>query len=626
VFGYKILDPGYSWTSKLLGAVKVFAAWQKDRIGKLRLAADDTEASSWQRASAAVEQLITSLGGGLSRAASAKKLERTAMRKHRDAVVVESFPQVHDIKLAVQRAMAVLHQVYVEHSTSVKLPREAQAAATTAMIGILFYNGFGGRKAEWEVMDRFHVQEQLDAGLDFLVCKWHKTSHIYGSLAKWLAPGTAHACKVYLRLPRDASRQAFLLPAGDDVARADVPHYLRRFAELFVPKKFTSPTVNLFRKWYHTVLVNLARTENGLLEIMKRIDGHSAQVASRHYVLSTPADDARLAKSMVTTMLGEPVPWPENRELTDPAAKKAHVKAMALPVCDQEPAGHGQTSSDVEPEDEDADLELEYVEGLEAFGIKPPLLAIGDADGLGLAPLADVEPASAAEGSGGDGTTDVEHDGATVAGQWQFFDPITGKFTPRPDGIKLVHAPVDEASFGRQQSLSELGITGGGQTVTRPPPPPEMRQLSLDAAFASQPPAKRPKVEHAASSAVEGPALAGRRTRLDPEHKAWIEERHGQEQKARELPKFTVVPKEWFDAAVVEGRAAGKLGCFTTAEGLRSYIRRTMSEAKEADAREKEARKAAKNKEKEAHKDKKDKKAKKETKGKSGPEPGEDID
>ena len=196
MFGWKILGPEYTWTLKFLGAIKLFALWQKERIGKLTLACDENERAFWDKAAAAIDQLSTSLGGGLTKQACSRKLERRAQRRQRDAEVIQNFPPVEDMKTAVRRAMAVLHQVYTEHGTADKLPIAAQAVATTAMVGIIFYNGFAGRKAEWEIMDKAYVQQQLDANKDYLVCKSHKTAKTYGSIAKWVAPGTVAACKV----------------------------------------------------------------------------------------------------------------------------------------------------------------------------------------------------------------------------------------------------------------------------------------------------------------------------------------------------------------------------------------------------------------------------------------------
>jgi hypothetical protein len=375
VFTNKLLHPAFSWTRKVLDAAKTFAEWQKTRIAKRMLETDD---AVWGRAESATEQLLVSLKGGFSKSSSAEKTKRTAMRRVRDAEVINDFPPVAVMKEAVGKAMATLHQISIAHCTAARLPREAQAAATAAITGILYYNGFGGRKAEWEVMLKCHMQEQLDKGLDFAVCTWHKTSHIYGSLAKWLAPGTVSAIKVYLRLPRDNKVITFLAPANDGVDRADVPHYLHRFAELFLPKRYPSPTVNLFRKWYHTELVRMTRSEERLLQLMQKVDAHSAKVAAKHYVLCTPADDAKLSQAMVHSLLGEPVRWPEHRELENPSVKKFAMLAIKAPTTDNEPIGNGD-GGDIEQGPAD-DLELDYSDGLEVFGIQQPLLAIGNVE------------------------------------------------------------------------------------------------------------------------------------------------------------------------------------------------------------------------------------------------------
>lgn len=252
IFSSKLMNPAFSWSRKMLDAVKFFAEFQKTKAAKKRLETDD---GVWSRAESAIDQLLVSLKGGFSKAMSAEKTKRIALRRVRDAEVIQDFPPVDIMKQAVMKAMVTLHTIYTTYCKSARLPREAQSAATASMVGILYYNGFGGRKAEWEVMLKCYVQERVDQGMDFVVCQWHKTSHLYGSLAKWLAPGTVAAVKVYLRLPRNSSVIHFLSPCDDGVTYADVPHYMHRFAELFLSKKYSSPTVNLFRKWYHTELV-----------------------------------------------------------------------------------------------------------------------------------------------------------------------------------------------------------------------------------------------------------------------------------------------------------------------------------------------------------------------------------
>lgn len=167
--------------------------------------------------------------------------------------------------------------------------------ATAALVGVIWLNGFGGRKMEWEQMSLEHVRNQIAQGLDFFVCDHHKTSNVYGSLAKWLAPGTLEAVKVHASLPRDESAKDLFVPCFS--ARVSAPSYMRRFCEGYLPSSRSRRTVNLLRKWYHTKLNKLAHNEDKLMAFVESVDAHSKHVARKHYVLQTPADDALLAKA-----------------------------------------------------------------------------------------------------------------------------------------------------------------------------------------------------------------------------------------------------------------------------------------------------------------------------------------
>ena len=63
--------------------------------------------------------------------------------------------------------------------------------------------------------------------------------------------------------------------------------------------------VNLLRKYFHTALMNMTSTHDALLNVMLKIDAHSTPVALNHYVLRDPEDDAKLARVLVSAVLGE---------------------------------------------------------------------------------------------------------------------------------------------------------------------------------------------------------------------------------------------------------------------------------------------------------------------------------
>eukprot|EP00971_Amphidinium_carterae_P157385 3119765-Amphidinium_carterae.2 len=66
------------------------------------------------------------------------------------------------------------------------MPGSIRSTATCCLVGCIYFNGFGGRRLEWEHLLQSHVEDQLHKGYDWVLCQHHKTAHTYGELAKWL--------------------------------------------------------------------------------------------------------------------------------------------------------------------------------------------------------------------------------------------------------------------------------------------------------------------------------------------------------------------------------------------------------------------------------------------------------
>ena len=192
------------------------------------------------------------------------------------------------------------------------LPLRVQGLANAAMIGVIYCNGFGGRCGEWCILKLRDFRAQMKRGKSYVLCQEHKTSHVYGDLAKWLAEGSKEAMTTYAGLPRRDDCETFFHPSFEGVRTVDVHHALKRFGEKFLPECQQKPTVNLMRKWYHTKLMTMSKTEDELYALMSRIDAHSQSVAAKHYVLQNPEHDANLAKILVEEVLGTTVPWPKD--------------------------------------------------------------------------------------------------------------------------------------------------------------------------------------------------------------------------------------------------------------------------------------------------------------------------
>jgi len=239
------------------------------------------------------------------------------------------------VKKALAKAMHALPQIKQQHHSAKELPAPVQSAANADLAGILRFDGFGGRKKEWEIMLREHCQEQFAKVLEYFVCHVHNTSQTYGSLAKSLAPGTVQAITTHFDLPCRPSVKTLFVPSIEGTELVSIPYLLERFCKAYLPEGCTKVTVNLMRTWHHTELYRLTKSEDKLLGLLKSIDAHTIKVARQHYALQTPADGANLAKALVHSMIGKPVPWPSAIELADVGKHKATylqlVNAMVDP-------------------------------------------------------------------------------------------------------------------------------------------------------------------------------------------------------------------------------------------------------------------------------------------------------
>ena len=137
---------------------------------------------------------------------------------------------------------------------------------------------------------------------------------MYGDLSKWLAPGPVDAMTCNsVPLRRDAT--TLLVPVSRGVTEVSVPGALHKFGWKYLPQEVTEPTVNLLRNWFHTRCMQMTAPHASLLEVMQRVDTHSAVVGLKRGVLRDHMADAKLAEVLVLAVLGPTVPWPAHVEL-----------------------------------------------------------------------------------------------------------------------------------------------------------------------------------------------------------------------------------------------------------------------------------------------------------------------
>jgi hypothetical protein len=292
-----LMDPKYTWSRNIINALDHYCEHLKIFCNRKR----------WLETRTTLQQLLDEQLSGYKREGIEYRKLADRKKHQLDAARLESFPSKEEIKAAVLSAMISLGVLSQTSADKDHLDFSQRLNATTAMVGIIYYNSFAGRSGEWETMAKVHVAEQIRACADFLLCHDHKTSDTYGTLAKYVPAGSMEAMRVYISLP-GKSKDLFLEPANPQSPHVSIAQHLQRFGSMFLSTP-DPPNCNLIRKQYHTMLLRLSR-EGGAMELMKKVDAHSADVAKRVYATTTAGDDAKLGKYLHQQLFGEPVGWP----------------------------------------------------------------------------------------------------------------------------------------------------------------------------------------------------------------------------------------------------------------------------------------------------------------------------
>lgn len=362
----QVLHPSHTWSLKVVSALDHYCSFLLLECGRKR----------WGEASRCINQLMMeSLVPAKKRCAHYRNLASNA-KNRADAIRLDALPPRDRMLEGVRAAMLDLLTIAREYKGSTDMSWKARAAANTAMVGIVFVNGFAGRSGEWEAMLAAHVREQLSAGKDFLICTVHKTMKQYGDVGKWLSPGTIAAITDYLTLPRPCDKYFLNAAKATGGKKISIAGCLRRFGAIYFTG-FEAPTCNLMRKMFHTEMHKVSRLDE-CMELLSKVDKHSPKVAKDVYVVRSAASDAELGKLLFKHVMGNPVEWPAGASTTS-ATSIIERHGRAEEKCNDD---EGATS------DED---ELPYFAGGERFGIMRLIGAIGGSPSavpLGDAPSA----------------------------------------------------------------------------------------------------------------------------------------------------------------------------------------------------------------------------------------------
>lgn len=354
-----IMQPKYSWPLTTLDGLAAYCTYHIRELTRRILMGDSGPLSEYKTA---LGQLLDELTGGCRKRCIEHCESSLRAKCRQDLKDIKNMPKVAELQKGVLEGYALLRKAAAQYSGCSSMPGHVRARCNAAIVGGVWFDTFGGRKMEWEILLFSDVMKVLEAGDDHIVMHEHKTSAVYGDLAKFLTPGLIEALRAYASLPRPEGVLTFLVPAKAGTGRVDIPSAMRTFARCHLPKSRSRPTVNLVRKWFHRHLISMTDSKEKLKEVMQIIDAHSTAVIDRHYYLRDAADDVKLARMLVKAVLGETVAWPSAADATSIMEGRDWLAADLEEVLDE-----GTSSEDVD--DEEVGLEW-WPEAGTFFGVK----------------------------------------------------------------------------------------------------------------------------------------------------------------------------------------------------------------------------------------------------------------
>lgn len=155
-----LLDPKHSWTDKMCTGLSHYFKFRIFECDRQNLKSDAHKLQALHRT---LE--------GWKKACSKNKTISSFSRHAYDSNRLENYAPIVVQKKAILQAMKDLQILRQQHFSSESIPASYRGAANTAIVGIIFLNGFAGRSGEWESMKIDQVEEMRASGRSYVVCK-----------------------------------------------------------------------------------------------------------------------------------------------------------------------------------------------------------------------------------------------------------------------------------------------------------------------------------------------------------------------------------------------------------------------------------------------------------------------
>ena len=287
-----ILHPDRSWTRTIGFALLKFAAHlSQDVLVTESDATADALLGKIERTF--IKPLISRARRAGTRAGHLKKL--------RDQARVQDMAPPDVAKVAVLQGYVDMHVIWESYGNQGgDLPPRLRAAANQIAVGSLYNTTLAGRPGPWAVMTAEHAIHQFDQKKGFFCTVDHKTFQTYGGVGKYVNEGLEQMLRLYLQLPRRTGL-LFEPPHGRKSNVVSISSCVRGYHDKRL-RGYGIPNTALFRKRIHADVRRVANAEK-CFALLCRLDAHSIGVGSGTYDVSSPQDDADVAKHMFEVLV-----------------------------------------------------------------------------------------------------------------------------------------------------------------------------------------------------------------------------------------------------------------------------------------------------------------------------------
>ena len=386
LFRIHTFSPEYGWTLPALEGLANYANCWVSLLNDQKILND---AGPLEQYKSVLAKIIEKVSGGHKKKCKEQRELGYAAKAEKDEWAVLHFPSYTEVvNPGVAKAFILMQLLHDKYKGQASMPAKARALANTLASGVWHYATFMGRRWEVEHALREKLASALQAAQHYLRCRFHKTYKTYGDVVKVLTDGLEQFLTCYNELPRDDDAgELFFVSAYSKKGNAcHFGNYLITFNKVILElnvkdDKVSFPTTNTIRKYFHQALKENNKEEQARIAFMELMDKHGAKTQGKHYLYRTVQDDLALGRALIEKVVKIPVPWPSRTDV-DNAHDLSNKLESLLDKCaeDVEGSDHGD-----EVEDEGSEVELEYWEGAERFGVMNPLelqlVPLGDAPG-----------------------------------------------------------------------------------------------------------------------------------------------------------------------------------------------------------------------------------------------------